>query len=170
VAIVRDRRTSRYAATVAVAGRGFGLAERVEQERLLAGWGDALAPFTRDAGPVAAVRWSEWAAPAGIEPHLAYLDAHGHPDSNDSAVASYRDLLTTSGPAGMRHETLLTVIVDAARLNVTDRATRDHTCADTLLAELRLFSARLQTAGLRVSEPLSPRELATRLRTRLDPR
>ena len=71
-------------------------------------WGDALAPFCQERGPVVEVRWSEWAAPAGMEEQHAYLAEHVIDDAHDPAVVSYRQLLRTSGagghpPRGARH-------------------------------------------------------------------
>ena len=171
VAVVVDRRTGRYAATLRAAGNGFALAERAEQERLLGAWGDALAPLCRDRGPVVALRWSEWAVPAGIEEQLAFLAEHGVADDADPAAVSYRRLVESAGPLGMRHDTLITLVAGAERLTTAARgqATRDQACAQALLAELSLFSARLETAGLTVGDPLSPGELGRALRTRLDP-
>ena len=171
IAVVCDRKTGRYAATVRVAGAGFGLAEHHEQERLLAGWGDALAPFCRDRGPVVAVRWSEWAAPAGIEEQLAFLAEHGNNDGDDPAVVSYRQLVATAGPLATRHETLLTIVISCDRLHVPakGKGARDQAAVDALLGELRLFVARLEAAALTVSAPLTPEELGRALRVRIDP-
>jgi len=171
VAVVCDRDSPRYAATIRVAGNGFALAERDEQDRLLAGWGDALAPFCRDRGPVTAIRWSEWAAPAGIEEQLAFLAEHGHADPADPAVTSYRRLIEHAGPLGMRHDTLLTLVAGAERLSTAARgqAARDQACSEALLGELALFASRLEAAGLTVTAPLSPGELGAALRVRLDP-
>ena len=171
VAVVADRRAGTYAASLRVAGGSFALAEQAEQERLLAAWGDALAPFCRERGPVVALRWAEWAAPAGMSEQLAYLAEHSAADADEAAVASYRRLLAAAGPLGMRHETLLTLVVSAARLGqaVRGRGERDQAGVDALLAELRLFTGRLEHAGLTASAPLSAGELARALRVRLDP-
>ncbi|MFN2607499.1 MAG: SCO6880 family protein, partial [Acidimicrobiales bacterium] len=56
VGVVWDRKGDTYAATIRVAGRQFALVERGEQENLLAMWGDALAPFCQERGPVVEVR------------------------------------------------------------------------------------------------------------------
>jgi len=71
----------------------------------------------------------------------------------------------------MRHDTLLTVVAGAERLTDAARgqAARDRGCAEALLGELALFSARLEAAGLTVTAPLSPGELGRCLRIRLDP-
>ena len=85
--IVRDRREGTLSATLRVRGREFALCERAAQERQLHLWGDALAAFCMERGPVARLRWTEWAAPAGLDASLAYLDEHSaHDDSSDAVT------------------------------------------------------------------------------------
>lgn len=171
VGLAHDRRARTYAGTLRVAGKQFALVERGEQEGLLSLWGDALAAFCREGGPVVEVRWSEWAAPAGMEEQHAYLAEHGIDDPTDPTVAAYRQLLRTAAPVATRHEVLLTVVVSAARVRVGTRHHGDRRSAavETLLEELGLLRRRLQGAGLATSAPLSPSELARALRVRLDP-
>ena len=121
VAVVFDPRAGAYTAALAVASPSFTLTEATEKDRLLAAWGDALAGFCTEGGPVASVRWLEWAAPAGLDDQLAYLSQHGHGDTADPAYASYRLLLGRAGPLSTRHHCLLTVTVDAARVSARRR-------------------------------------------------
>jgi hypothetical protein len=171
VAVVHDEIGGTYAASVRVSGRQFALAESEEQDRLVQLWGDALAVFSRGRTAVANVRWSEWAAPAGVEEQYAYLADHGADDPDPVALASYRQLLGTAGPLATRHEVLVTLTVAAKSVNVAQRHHGDRSAAavEVLLDELRLFIGRMESAGLTVSPPLSPSELAWVLRVRLDP-
>ncbi len=171
IAVVCDPRAGTYSAALAVASSSFTLTEPAEQDRLLAAWGDALAGFCTEAGPVSAVRWLEWAAPAGLEDQLAYLAEHGHGDTADPAYSSYRLLLGRAGPLATRHHCLLTVTVDARRVTARQRHRGDAraACVEALLGELRLFAGRLERAGLVVGPPLSPAELAATVAARLDP-
>lgn len=171
IAVVTDPRAGTYTAALPVASSSFTLTEPAEQDRLLGAWGDALAGFCTEAGPVVAVRWLEWAAPAGLEEQLAYLAEHGHGDTADPAYASYRLLLGRAGPLATRHHCLLTVTVDARRVTARRRHQGDvrSACVEALLGELRLFAGRLERAGLVVGHPLSPSELATTVAARLDP-
>jgi hypothetical protein len=171
VGVVCDPRGGTYTAALAVASSSFTLTEPAEQDRLLAAWGDALAGFCTESGPVAALRWLEWAAPAGLDDQLAYLAEHGHGDTADPAYASYRLLLARAGPLATRHHCLLTVTVDARRVTARRRHQGDAraACVETLVGELRLFAARLERAGLVVGDPLSPTELANTVAGRLDP-
>jgi len=171
VGVVQDLGAGTYAATLRVAGRQFALVERAEQDSLLALWGDALAAFCREGSPVTAVRWSEWAAPAGMEEQHAYLAEHSIDDPADPVVASYRQMLRTAAPVATRHEVLVTVVVSAGGVRVAGRHGGDRQAAatETLLGELYLLKRRLEAAGLVVSDPLSGPQLARAVRVRLDP-
>ncbi len=171
-AVVHDKKAGNFAATLRVSGRQFSLLERGEQDALLGMWGDALAPFSRQGSPVVEVRWSEWAAPSGMEEQLEYIADHAATDANAPAMASYRDLLRTAGPAATRHEVLVTVVLSQAKVRMGTRHHGDRTQAaiEALLEEMRLLARRLNMAGLAVSAVLSPAELCRALRVRLDPR
>jgi len=171
VGVVHDQRGDTFAATLRVSGRQFALVERGEQDNLLAMWGDALAPFCQERGPVVEIRWSEWAAPAGMEEQHAYLAEHMIDDPQDPAVVSYRQLLRSTAPVATRHEVLVTVVVGAGMVKARSAggSDRHEVAIETLLNEVRMLRMRLERAGMVVSAPLSPRELARALRVRLDP-
>jgi uncharacterized protein (DUF1778 family) len=171
MAVVVDAQAGTYAASLAVSGRQFALVERGEQDALLALWGDCLAAFCRERSPVTEVRWSEWAAPAGMEEQHAYLAEHAIADASDPAVASYRELLRTAAPVATRHEVLVTVVVSSRRVRAGARHRGNPAAAavEVLGEELRQLSRRLDAAGLGVSAPLTATELCRALRVRLDP-
>lgn len=182
-AIVTDRRDGSVMMTIRVAGQGFALLERRDQDRLLSGWGEALGACCRERTPVRSVRWIEWAAPAGVSAQLDYLEQHEAPDASASTVRSYRELLELSGPVATRHETLVCVTVDPKRVRLgrPDRgrsassprsasgARRRDRVVEALSEEVRLLVARLESAGLVVEGPLQADELVAITRQRLDP-
>lgn len=183
--VVRDQRDGSVMMTIRVAGQGFALLERRDQDRLLGGWGEALGACCRERTPVRSVRWIEWAAPSGVSAQLDYLEAHRASDASTPGVRSYRELLERSGPIATSHETLVCVTVDPkhVRSGRSDRAAggassasprsvrsrRQDRTVDALAEEVRLLVARLETAGLVVEGPLRPDELAEVVRYRLDP-
>ena len=71
--VVTDRARATFSATLRVRGREFALLERVDQEHVLDGWGNALGAFAREHTPVTRIVWSEWAAPASLDDHLGFL-------------------------------------------------------------------------------------------------
>lgn len=169
VAVVHDPRTGIWTATLRVEGRRFTLASSDDQERMLALWGDALAPFSRERSPVAWVRWSEWAAPAGVEAQRAWFGEHVAVSDQDPARRSYEQLLADAGPLATRHEVLVTVAVDQRRCHQRKGVAPEDAAIDTLGGEVRLLAGRLQGAGLTVSGPLSERQLAREVAVRFDP-
>src|SRR5437764_5482123 len=162
VGLVLDARERTLSGSLRVGGREFPLLERSDQERLVQLWGDALAAFCSERTAVSRVRVTEWAAPAGVASHEKYLAVAGQRAAGTEAHASYAQLLAEAGPAATTHDLIVTVTVELRRLPrrrgarqpVTDQG------ADVLLEELRLLTARLETAGLSVDPPLSASALA----------
>jgi hypothetical protein len=169
VGLVADRRDRLLTGVVRVQGREFALAERAEQDRGLAGWGDVLAGFCRERATVARVTWCEWSGPASLDDHRQYVDSISA--VNGPERAAYLTLIDEAGPMTTRHEVLVAITIDARRAQLGRDRTEgvDDTLAALVLEELRLVTVRLEDAGLRVDVPLSPGELREVLRTRLDP-
>jgi hypothetical protein len=171
VAVIRDRRQRTVSASVRIRGREFSLLERGEQERLVQLWGDALAAFCSERGPVVGIRCTEWAAPAGLAEHERFVAGRAVALQGSEALESYRELLVDAGPLATRHEVLVTVTVDLRRVRAGrgDGQRPEDTAVELLLEELRLLTTRLEAAGLDVAPPLSPVQTAETLRLRCDP-
>ena len=168
--VVRDRATGCVSAVVRVHGRGFPLAGNAEQDAMLSRWGDALSPFARDRSPVSRVTWQEWTHPVGLDRHRAFLTAVGIDDRADGATADYLALLDQQAPVTVAHDVLVTVTVDQRRVRRRRRVTSQMDAAvETLADEVRLFTARLDAAGLSTDSPLAALELTTAVRLRSDP-
>ena len=169
VGVVVDRQTRSVSGTLRAHAGGFCLVDRAEQERLVAGWGDALAGFCRECGPVTSVRWTEWMAPTGVEGCERFLDEYG--TGTGAALTDYRRLLAGAASVSTAHDVLITVTVDRRRVARHRNAAGDVQSAavDALLEQLRLLAGRLEVCGLKVDPPLSPAELADVIRRRFDP-
>jgi hypothetical protein len=170
-AVVHDERHGTLSATVRVRGREFALCEPDIQERQLHLWGDALAAFCTERGPVARLRWTEWAAPSRLDESLAYLDERAPHTDGSAALVSYRALLAHAAPMSTEHDVLVTVTVEHRRLRSRRRRPTDRIAAaeQALFDEMHLLSSRLEAAGLMVTLPLSPAEVTEVVRARLDP-
>jgi hypothetical protein len=163
VAVVADPDDQLLSATIRVQGGPFALLEHRDQTQVLDGWGSALAAFCRERTPVVRVTWSEWAAPAPLDEHLAFVrEQRG---GTGTHWDDYRALVARAGPLTISHDTLVTVSVDRGRL----RQAADPVGVDALLDELQLFTARLERADLAVGAPLGPGELGYAVRLRTDP-
>ncbi len=168
VAVVHDRRAGTVATTLRVSGGPFTLQEPAEQDYQLQRWADAFAGFCRPGCVVRDVRWSEWAAPGGLDGHTAWLSSVADLDDPDDATRSYLRLLETAGPLVSHHDVLVTLSAPIGAKDTTG-ADRVRVAVEGLLAEARLFGERLAIARLATSGPLTPAELAEALRARLDP-
>lgn len=165
IAVVHDRAGHRLAITVRAEGQRFALLDRDDQDRQMQLWGDALAPFASSACPVVAVRWTEWVAPAGMEDQHSWLAER----AVDADAGGYRALVSEAAPVVAGHEVLVTLVV--ADRTVAGRGGRAglEPAVDALLSEVRLFGQRLEAAGIAVHGPLTPAEVRTAVRVRLDP-
>jgi len=152
LAVVADRRDGYWSATLRISTASpFLLATRVEQERLLAGFGDALGSLCRERSPVVSLRWSSFAAPSPV----------AAPDTEGPAIHAYAELLDDlSGVA--RHDALVTLTLSPGR------AGDDGAKLAAVAAAIELLTGRLAEAGIDAA-PLAPPELASALRSRLDP-
>jgi hypothetical protein len=170
VGVVRDRAAGTVSMVIGVLGDGFAASSALEQDAMLAGWGAALAPLARDRCPVTRVTWQEWAHPVGVGTHRQFLsDIATRPTSPNPATADYTELLDTLDRSTIEHGVLLTVTVDLRRVSSRRGVALVHAALVVLSGETELLAARLSTAGLVVSPPLSPGELATAVRVRSDP-
>jgi hypothetical protein len=166
VAVVVDG--ERFSATVQVRGGPFALLEHAEQERVLDAWGRALAGFCRERTPVTRVAWSEWAAPASLAEHLAFVRDQQDGRAPTAGLGEYLELVGRAGLLTIAHDTHVTLTVDGRRVRGA-RANEPQRTVEVLLDELRLLAGRLEQAGLTVDPPLGPGELASVMRLRADP-
>jgi hypothetical protein len=171
IGVVRDRAEGTVSVVVRVRGHGFPLAAPAEQDSMLAAWGAALSPCAREQSPVCRVAWQEWAHPVNFDEHRSFLETAGVAHrAGDDAVADYLALIDEKAPLTIGHDVLVTLTVDQRRVR-SRRADRSRlaVAVDTVLAEARLLTSRLEAAGLQVDGPLSGLDLAAAGRVRSDP-
>lgn len=171
VGVVHDTAAHTVSASLPVRGQGFALLERTEQDRIVTGWGEALAGFCQERSPVVAVRVTEWSGPAGLADFECFAEAQRRTSEGSPALRSYRQLLAEAAPTTTRHDTLVTVTVAVGRGGRRRRTgtTPREAAVSVLLEQLGLLAGRLRNAGLEVDGPLSPVQVAETLRLRFDP-
>ena len=168
---IRDHERHTLTAVVPVAAPRFVVEGAPEQERLLAGWGDVLAQFANDRGPVSHISWSDLVRPSGLQAHTDWLLSASRDSAHSEASESYAELLDLARVNSTTHEVVVTVTVSRDRLRRRSASEDDRemplqralgSAVDALLRGLR-------SAGLGVAEPMRAAGLQRLMRTRIDP-
>lgn len=171
VGAVHDRQQHTLTGLVIVSGPQFVVEPRLEQERLIAGWGDVLSQFAVERGAVTHLAWSDLARPSGLAEHHAWLAERHHTDRHPGAAESYDELLADAAGSASTHDVALAVTV--ARDRLTRRTKLAGGDADAmgraLASALDALGRGLRSAGLTASEPLDANAVRQLLRTRVDP-
>lgn len=169
VGVVRDASANQLTAVLRVTGDGqFSLSSPETQDTRIGTWGDALGGFCRERLTVCRIAWQEWSTSTRVD---ATLPSDERTGELAVAAAGYVDLVTRAAPRSVTHDTLVSLTVDLTAIPLKRTRTIDSLEAglQLLVEELRLFTVRLEAAGLRVEPPLSPAELALAVRTRSAP-
>ncbi len=167
---VRDGERHTLTAMVRVAGAPFVAESRGDQERLLAGWGDALNQFAVERTAVSHLSWSDFARRSGLREHRAWLDEQGAEGKPNAAADSYRELLAEATTTATAHDAVVSITVARDRLGrraPVDGA--DAQLARVLGSSVEALLRALRSAGLDASDPLSAQEVQRLLRIRADP-
>lgn len=171
VGVVKDATSGAWCAALACRGTSFALLDGVEQERLTALWGQAVAGFAQEGSPVSRVAWVERTIPEEGDALEAWLDAQAVLGPGDPAYESYARLVASAGPASQRHETFVVVAIDGSRARKAIRQAGggDSGAAEVVLRELDHLAERLRQADVEVGARLDARALAGAVRVAFDP-
>ncbi|CUU56595.1 hypothetical protein Ga0074812_108123 [Parafrankia irregularis] len=169
VGLIHDRRAGTLTVVLTCRGSEFGLLEPADQHRRLSAWAQVLAHTARDRGMLR-LGWSLWSGPAPPSEHLHWLrdrrpDLASAGPGPTRAAEDYQQLLETAAPTLTRHDLRLWLSLDIRRL--PGRGGAEATGA--ALESASTLADRCRAAGLVVSEPASPVEIAEALRLRADP-
>ena len=171
IAFVRDRQAGTLTVALRIHGHGFPLASAPEQDTMLTSWAAALSPFARERSPITTIAWHEWAHPVTSAVHADFLHTVGVTTrATNPAVADYQALIAHQAPVTVAHDVLVTVTASLRKI----RSRRSHpsrlrAAIETLTDEVRLFTGRLEAAGLTVDPPLDAIELSAAVRVRSNP-
>jgi len=173
VGVAADRRAGTYTAVLAVRVRSFGLLDRAEQERRLAGWGGVLAGLARENSPIGRLQWVERTVPSDGDELGRYLQQERDPTVPlaSSAVGSYIELVESAGAVTRDHELFVALQVDARRgwRQIKRLGKGDDGACTLLMRELEALAERLVAAEVQVQGALGPRMLARVIRDAYDP-
>ena len=126
--------------------------------------------FVAERRTIASIRWTEWAAPAGIDEQRTWLDQHLAKQHLPDVLASYQTLLADLSDTATRHEVIVTITTNTSKVRLQKRhkGNRHTAIIETLLTETRSLIGRLEAAEL-TARVLDPNEWARAMRLRLDP-
>lgn len=149
----------------------FLLLDHSERERRVAGWGQILAGLAARGSVVSRVQWVERTAEQPVDELGAWFAEHARLEVTHPAVASYVALLEDAGPASVGHQILVAVSVDRRRAQHAIRRAGGGDLGHevVLLRELEGLAAELVSHEIPVAGALTPRQLATHIRTGFDP-
>ncbi|GAA2470744.1 hypothetical protein Ahu01nite_079900 [Winogradskya humida] len=172
IGLLHHRRERTVTAALTCYGANLILADREVQERRLTDWALVLQILGSEYADAGLVRWSltSRAVPDTGNRAQRYL-LNRAVDTSSVAYRSLAELTAAAAPAAQRHETLLTVVFDAAKLSgeITDAGGTDTAIAAVVLDRLTGIEATVAEAGVTTGGWLSPRAYAAALRTQFDP-
>ena len=170
--VVRDRSFGTMSAVLLLAGEGFALFSKQEQEQRLQAWANVLASLANSQGLLHRLQWIERTVPDHGEEirrriELALARAPVSQAQRDAQL-SYQGLVQRETRTALRHESCLVVTISldhgASRARRGERATRELSTAKALGNELALVQRRCREAGIAVDGALSADGLRAMLR------
>jgi hypothetical protein len=172
VGLLHHRRERTVTAALICYGANFILADRDEQDRRLTDWSLVLQILGSEYADAGLVRWSLMSRTVPDTGNRAqrYL-INKAIDTNTVAYQSLAELTAAAAPAAQRHETLLSVVFDIAKLSgeITDAGGTDAAIAAVVLDRLGGIEAAVTEAGVSTGGWLSPRAYAALIRTQFSP-
>jgi len=172
VGLLHHRRERTVTAALVCYGANFILADRDVQDRRLTDWSLVLQILGSEYADAGLVRWSLMSRTVPDTGNRAqrYL-INKAVDTSSVAYQSLAELTAAAAPAAQRHETLLAVVFDVAKLSgeITDAGGTDAAIAAVVLDRLGGIEAAVTEAGVSTGGWLSPRAYAALIRTQFDP-
>lgn len=162
------RMGTRWNLVLKVRGGNYVLADRATQERRIQAWGSLLSQSGQEGSPIAALQWLERTVPDNGHALKEWWTSHGDPAA--AYAGPYEALIERAGPAATKHETYLSIAIDARKLR---RAIRHagggpEGATTVLLHQLAWIRSSLNAADLDVVDVLDARGLAEFIRTQYD--
>jgi hypothetical protein len=170
VGVIHDNNAGLLTGVLRVDGDGqFSLTSADAQDGRVALWGDALAGFCRERLTVCRIVWQEWSTSTSVE--APGLGGQSRAAGLADAAGDYIELITHAAPRSVTHDTLVSMSIDLAAMPTRRNRGGDSLAngLQLLTEELRLFTTRLEGAGLHVDPPLTPAELTIAVRSRSGP-
>lgn len=167
--MIHDPHAQTLTAILAVTHPAFVLLDPAEQQRRVAAWGRVLAGTCRS-GRIARLQVLERTQPGSGTDLADWWTSHGTDDGSWPAT-TYHELIDRAGPAGERHQTMISIAVDlrAASRQVRAAGGGMPGGAVVLRQEMANLMTAVRAADLSPTGWLTAADLALVLRTAYDP-
>lgn len=171
IGVIKDARAGTFTGVLAVKGRSFSLLDGPDKARRLAAWAGILAALAREGGLVHRLQWVERTVPDHGSDIGGYLKENLAVPIDSLIARSYLEVVDEAGPVTQRHETFVALQIHAGRAAKAIKLAGggDEGACEVLRRELAALSNRLAGAEISVQGALTPRLVASALRTALDP-
>lgn len=169
--VVYDPHAGTYAAVARVTCPGLALIDTATQNLRVEAWAAFLKSHCKEDAALVRIAVHQRSLPDDGEALRAWTVRHLSPNAPQVAVDVLGDLMVAAGPAATARETYLTFTLSAARARTAIRGAGggQRGAAAVLVRELHARMGALSSAGLVVTEWLTPRGLAAAVRTAYDP-
>ncbi|MFI7396181.1 SCO6880 family protein [Streptomyces tendae] len=160
-----------YTAICRVSFPGLALVDTEKQNARVRGWAAFLRGLCKEDGVITRISVHQRSLPDDGAALRSWTERHTSPDAPSAAVQALDELMAGAGPAATTRETYLSVTLSAARarLMIKGAGGGQIGAAAVLVREINAMTSPLSSAGLQVTEWLSPRAVAQVIRTAFDP-
>ncbi|MCX5278076.1 SCO6880 family protein [Streptomyces virginiae] len=171
IGVVLDPSANTYTAVARITFPGLALIDNERQNARVAGWAAFLRAQCKEDSPIVRIAVHQRSLPDDGAALRAFTARHTAEGAPDVAKESLAELMMSAGPVATIRETYLAISLSAgrARLAIKGAGGGQIGAAAVLVRELNAMQGSLSSAGLQVTEWLTPRKVAQVIRTAYDP-
>ncbi|MFJ2817137.1 SCO6880 family protein [Streptomyces sp. NPDC087294] len=171
IGIMHNPIDNTYTAICRVTFPGLALIDTERQNARVKGWATFLRGHCKEDGAITRISVHQRSLPDDGAALRSWTERHMSPDAPAVAVQALDELMQGAGPAAITRETYLSITLSSARarLAVKGAGGGQIGAAAVLVREINAMANSLSSAGLQVTEWLSPRGVAQAIRTAFDP-
>ncbi|MET9933808.1 MULTISPECIES: SCO6880 family protein [unclassified Streptomyces] len=169
--VVLDPTANTYTAIARITFPGLALIDDERQNARVAGWAAFLRAQCKEDSPIIRIAVHQRSLPDDGAALRAFTARHTAEGAPQVAKESLAELMMTAGPVATTRETYLAISLSSsrARLAIKGAGGGQIGAAAVLVRELHAMQGSLSSAGLQVTEWLTPRKVAQVIRTAYDP-
>ncbi|MFE5847481.1 SCO6880 family protein [Streptomyces niveus] len=171
IGILHNPTDGTYSAVCQITAPGLALVDTAKQNGRVRGWAAFLRGQCTEDGAITRIAVHQRSLPDDGAALRSWTERHLSPDAPPAAVEALGTLMAGAGPSATIRETYLTVTLSAARARLAIKGSGggQRGAAAVLVRELNAMQPSLSSAGLTITEWLTPRGLAQTIRTAYDP-